>query len=295
LTLELLGPLRDSPFQGLVERADRLLGSEPGAQLAVGEPGAHQDQDQAERARQQNSALGASGEAGCLLRSAHQQLPLGIRHLRDHRARRVHQDLATAGREHFVASGRSLPARRQPLIEHGEPPRADPVEPLEQVALGRVVGDELAQAGHLRADLRDRAGVRLEVALLAHQQEAPLAGLGVLERREHRLEPVDHLVCVRDPPGRGGGLMAALLSRPAGPGEQYAGSQKAEIDDRSGPRPGRWGMAFHRRTGRRRGVRGKVVEGVQECSPPAARPRGDRSSTERTCSASVRVSTGFAM
>ncbi len=84
-------------------------------------------------------------------------------------------------------------------VELAEPLGHELLEHSGPLALGRVVGRHRADPPEALGHLRGRAPVRLEIGVLARDEEAPLPGLGLRDRGLDALEPGEHVLGVVHP------------------------------------------------------------------------------------------------
>ena len=177
----------------------RLAGANPGLRLPRAvflrrDEGRHQDEEQQHRRAPRGDRRRVAGRALPGILPGAQHPPLVLVHLRDDGADAVHRRLPVVGAHDRqsaldVTALAQLDGSRQLVHLH----RQGTLQRLDALLLRRAVGSEAAQAGQLTRQRHLRAPVRLEVALLAHQQEAALSGLRVLGEREEDVEMIQHL------------------------------------------------------------------------------------------------------
>ncbi len=176
-----------------------MAGAQPGFQLAGavvarGHHGGQADQHQQQgRAAQRHRQRGGGGAlpGPAALGGKPALVPL---HLADDRADAVHQLAAAIGahqrQRRFFPAG---PLQRDGLVEFGQLVGRQPPQQVDAVLLAPVVDRQRAQRGQGAGKGGLGARERQQIGLGAGEQEAALAGLGVLQDRDGLLDLLDHL------------------------------------------------------------------------------------------------------
>ena len=160
--------------------------------------------------------------------------PLGRLHRRDDAPDLVHGPLALAGLDPACRRLEAfLPPRRDRCVKLLELALDKAVELFKALLLADVVRGQAAEPVGLRRQRGPRRLVGIEVRRGTGEDEAPLAGLGILEKRENafRLLPDDQRVL--DLAGRRSKLAHLADGRPFG-AEEEAGRDR-ETDDAQAP------------------------------------------------------------
>ena len=115
----------------------------------------------------------------------------------------LHRGLPLIGADDGDGAGRVAgPIQRDGLVELLDLPRGQRRQCLEAAGLLRIGGERPAQIRERRRQRRLGCGVRAQVARLAGEEEASLAGLGVAQRGHHRGDAVDGGLGLAHAPGR---------------------------------------------------------------------------------------------
>jgi hypothetical protein len=162
-----------------------------------GRQGQHQQGDGHPQGSGHDGAVGAGVGRG----TAHvEQVPLALLHCGNHAPQIIHDLLAPIAEDDRQGGLEArLPAEPDHLVQHGEPGVGQLADLFEALLLGRVIAGQLSQPVDIALDLAGRRLVRLQIRLLAGENEPALAGLGILEHGEEVLKALVDLVGVRHP------------------------------------------------------------------------------------------------
>ena len=167
-------------------------------------------------------------------------------HLDDELSNSIHRRLAPVAQNEGERTRQiSGAVQRDRFAQFADLLGDQPLERGESQLLVRIAGNQRVQPAHLNRNRGPCVAVRLEISLLPRQEKPPLAGLGILDARQERLELLQRLHRLRDAPDV---LLAGARrqigkqrNQKDGEGRNHEAGERQGRQHLSGPRGGRTG------------------------------------------------------
>ena len=135
-------------------------------------------------------------------------------HLLDDDAEAIHREAALVGQHHLQGGGTVLRAvQPDGLGQFRQLLLGDALGRQQALVLLGVVAELVLEPGEQAGQLGNRVRIGLQVALLRGEQQAALAGLGVLEARHERFDVPQHVDGVGDAVPRQGAVLQGQVGR----------------------------------------------------------------------------------